>query len=127
MKRKKKSQMKITLKNIITFLAFIISLLYCVIFYNYYFGRSMVYAKETVASPVQKNQISQAQEINLEKIIEQNAKQGQKEEYKIEETVLEYITKYRNNNQLPKGQMQVVQEGREGKQQITTKSTYQNG
>ena len=126
MKHKKKSQMKFTLKNIITFLIFIISLLYCIIFYNYYFGRNTVYAKEA-SSTVEKTKISQAQEINLEEILAQNVKEGQKEEYKTEETVLEYITKYRNNNQLPKGQMQVVQEGREGKQQITTKSTYQNG
>ncbi len=117
--------MKLNLKNIITFLAFIISLLYCIIFYNYYFGRNTVYAKET-ASSIEQTKISQAKEINLETILEKNAKEGQKEEYSIEETVLEYITKYRNNNQLPKGQIQVVQEGREGKQEITIKKTYQN-
>ena len=120
----KKKYMKITLKNIITFLAFIISLLYIIIFYNYYFARGIVYASETVAN-VEKTKISEAQEIEIEKIIEQNMPEGKREEYSIEETTLEYITKYKNNASLPKGQIQVIQEGREGKQEITIKRTYQ--
>lgn len=124
-RKKQKKYEKITLRNLITFLAFIISLLYLVIFYNYYFGRSSVYASEAL-SPVEENKISQAQEIDIEKIIMQNIQEGQKEEYRIEETTLEYITKYKNNTSLPKGQIQVIQEGREGKQEITIKSTYQN-
>ena len=121
----KKKHIKITLKNIITFLVFIISLLYSVIFYNYYFARGNVYASEVIAE-VEKTKISQAPEINLEKIIQQNAEEGQKEEYTVEETTLEYITKYKNNPNLPKGNIQVIQEGREGKQEITTKKIYQN-
>lgn len=128
MKAKDKAKkMKITLKNVITFLAFLISLLYIIIFYNYYFGRSKVYASETISYDTQEVKISNAQEIDLEKIIEQNASTTQKEEYIVEETVLEYITKYRNNSNLPKGEIQVVQEGREGKQEITIKRTYQEG
>ena len=120
----RKTHKKITLKNIITFLGLIISLLYIVIFYNYYFGRSSVYASETIAN-IEETPISQAEEIDIEEIIRQNTKEGQKEEYSVEEATLEYITKYRNNASLPKGQMQVVQEGREGKQEITTKRIYQ--
>ncbi len=120
----RRTHMKITLKNIITFLGLIISLLYIVIFYNYYFGRNNVYASETLAN-IEENPISQAEEIDIEEIIRQNTKEGQKEEYSVEEATLEYITKYRNNANLPKGQMQVVQEGREGKQEITTKRIYQ--
>lgn len=127
-KKKQKTYMKITLKSMITFLAFLISLLYIVIFYNYYFGRNKVYASETVSYEQAKEvKISQAQEIDLEKIIEQNASKSQKEEYIVEEKVLEYLTKYRNNKDLPKGSIQVVQEGREGKQEITTKRIYQEG
>lgn len=122
----KKMHMKITLKNIITFLAFILSLLYMVIFYNYYFGRNSVYASETVSNEIKAIKISEASKVNIEEIIAQNAQDGKKEEYSVEETTLEYITKYRNNSSLPKGQMQVVQEGREGKQEITTKRIYQN-
>ena len=123
-KKGQKIHIKITLKNIITFLAFIISLLYVVIFYNYYFGRNNVYASET-SSDVEKTKISEAQKVDIEKIITQNRKEGQKEEYIVQETTLEYITKYRNNASLPKGTMQVIQEGREGKQEITTKRIYQ--
>ena len=97
-RKKQKIGIKITLKSSITFLAFLISLLYCVIFYNYYFGRNHVYASETLSREVQNVSISKAEEIDIEKIIEQNAKEGKKEEYIVEETVLEYITKYRNNS-----------------------------
>ncbi len=125
MKAKDKNKtIKITLKNIITFLAFMISLLYGIIFYNYYFGRNQVYASETIAR-IEKVKISQAKEIEMEEIIAQNIQEGKKEEYHVEETTLEYLTKYRNNANLPKGQIQVVQEGRDGKQEITTKKTYQ--
>lgn len=120
----KKKHLKMTLKNIITFLAFMISLLYMVIFYNYYFAKGNVYASETVAK-VEETKISEAKEIEIEKIIEQNNPEGKREEYSVEETTLEYITKYKNNVSLPKGQIQVIQEGREGKQEITIKRTYQ--
>lgn len=127
-KRQLKIQMKITLKNVITFLAFIISVLYLVIFYNYYFGQSSVYASGTTTlANVENTKISEAKEIDIEEIINKNQKDGQKEEYLVEETTLEYITKYKNNNSLPKGTLQVVQEGREGKQEITKKRIYQNG
>jgi beta-N-acetylglucosaminidase len=124
-KKTQKTHIKITLKNIIAFLVFIISLLYIVIFYNYYFGRNNVYAAETI-SYTEETRISEAQEIDIEKIITQNANEGQKEEYTVQETTLEYITKYKNNESLPKGTIQVVQEGREGKQEITTKKIYQD-
>ena len=128
MKKKSKLRTKITLKNIIIFLAFNISLLYIVIFYNYYFVDSKVYASRIIeTTKIQNTKISKAQKTDLENIINTNQKEGQKEEYLVEETTLEYITKYQNNNSLPKGKLQVVQEGREGKQEITKKRTYQNG
>lgn len=125
-KEKNKKHIKITLKSIITFLASVIILLYCVIFYNYYFAQNDVYAMEEVSSTVSNIKISNAKEIDIEKILDENAKEGKREEFVIEETELEYITTYRNNSELPKGTLQVVQEGREGKQQITIKKTYQN-
>lgn len=127
-KKKQKPDRKMTLKSMITFLTFLIILLYIIIFYNYYFGRNKVYASETISNhDKQEIKISNAQEIDLEKIIEQNAPKTQKEEYIVEEKELEYLTKYRNNKNIPKGKIQVVQEGREGKQQITTKKIYEEG
>ncbi len=122
-KKRSKIHIKVTLKSIIIFFTFIISVLYMIIFYNYYFVRSSVFATET-ASYAEPIKISKAQDINIEEIINQNSKEGQREEYSVEETTLEYLTKYRNNSTLPKGTIQVIQEGREGKQEITTKRTY---
>ena len=123
-KKMQKIHMKITLKNIISFLVLSISLLYVVIFYNYYFGNNRVYATEA-SSNIEKIRISEAQEVDLEKVMTENVEEGKREEYSVQETTLEYITKYRNNANLPKGVIQVIQEGREGKQEITTKKIYQ--
>ena len=131
MKAKDKSRKykKITLKKLIISMASILIILYSIIFYNYYFAKNEVYAKETSAdiSESQSVEISNAENINLDEIIENNTKNQQTEEYTTEEAVLEYITKYKSNAELPKGMIQVVQEGREGTQQIIKKNTYQNG
>ena len=104
---------------------FIIIILIIIELYNKYFYKNDVYAKET-SEEASNIKISTAEPINIENIIEKNTENKGKEEYKTEEVTLEYITKYRNNAQLPKGTVQVVQEGREGKQQIVTKYTYKN-
>ena len=119
----------LTLKKIILFLAFAIIILWCISTYNYYFSKNEVYAKETIAiqEEGEKLKISKAEEVDLDAIIAENTKSEQKEEYITEEVKLEYITKYQSNSSLPKGIIQVVQEGREGKQQITKKRIYENG
>ena len=61
--------------------------------------------------------------IDIEEIVKQNSKINL-EQIVTEEINLEYITQYENNNELPLGVMQVIQEeGRTGKQQITKKIT----
>lgn len=120
-----KSKDKIKNKKNFAILAFIISILIIIELYNKYFYKNDVYAKET-SEEASNIKISTAEPINIENIIEKNTENKGKEEYKTEEVTLEYITKYRNNAQLPKGTVQVVQEGREGKQQIVTKYTYKN-
>ena len=124
-KQKRNKRLKVTVKNIIGLVAFIISILYIIIFYNFYFVNNDVYAKETDAE-VTNITISNAKEVNLDEIIETNSNQGKKEEFYTEEAELEYLTTYRNNSSLPKGTIQVVQEGREGKQEVTKKRTYEN-
>ena len=128
-KEKAKKSQKIhkakMLKNTVIFLAFIISVLYVIILYDHYFERNNVYASETLAKG-ENIKISSAKEIDIEEVITENIKQGQKEEYIVQEATLEYITKYRSNANLPKGTIQVVQEGREGKQEITIKKVYQD-
>ena len=124
--KKKNKRLKITVKNIIGIVAFIISILYIVIFYNFYFANNDVYAKEATSS-IESIEISNAKNVNLNEIIEENSNQGKKEEFYTEEEDLEYLTTYRNNPSLPKETIQVIQEGREGKQEVTKKRTYENG
>ncbi len=123
-KDKKKRHIKISLKNIIYLCLFFIILLYSIIFYNLYFSKE-VFASDNTEKNEEKVRISNASEINIEEIIDKNTNNGRKEEISVHEETLEYITKYRTNNKLPKGMVQVVQEGREGKQEITTKKVYE--
>ena len=60
-------------------------------------------------------------------IIRNNNDESQKEEIETKEEVLEFMTKYKTNKDLPKGTIQVLQEGREGLQQISLKKTYKYG
>ncbi len=52
--------------------------------------------------------------INLYEIMEQNTKNNQKEEMVVEEIDMEYTTRYKNNQELASGVVQVLQEGRAG-------------
>lgn len=89
-----------------------------------YFNTEVVYANYNDTNYVK---ISNASPVDIENIIMQNNKTN-KEKIVTEEINIEYITEYKNNNKLPKGTMQVIQEGRTGKQQITKKITFdENG
>lgn len=124
-KDKSKKQIKITVKKIIISVFFLISILYIAVFYNKYFRKNNVYATET-AVEMQKIKISNANPVNIEEIINNNSRDKEKIEYFTEEIELEYITKYQDNSLLPKGTIQVIQEGRQGKQQIVKRRVYNN-
>lgn len=120
----KEKKIKITLKGII-FIAFgFFAILYLVMFYNMYSTINKSYAKETDAEPEKNIKISNANEINIEQIINKNTNNGETEQITKKEEVLEYLTQYRTNKDIPKGISYVVQEGRQGKQEIVVKSTY---
>ena len=129
MKAKDKAKKRgISLKKIIIFLTSIIILLFLVACYNHYLTEGEVLARETTGEVSSSDVvISNAEEINLDELISTNTSSGASEEYVTEEVDLEYITKYNENPELPTGVMQVVQEGREGTQEVTTKKTYENG
>ena len=93
-KDKTKKYIKISLKNIIYFIIFVISLLYIGIFYNLYFVKNNVFAKETVSN-IEEKKISNAESIDIDSII--SDEKDTREEYFVEEVELEYITKYKNN------------------------------
>ena len=124
-KENKEKKVKITIKNFIYFLVFIVLILYSILFYHLYFSNKVYATEETVSQNTVR--ISQAEEVNLEEMISRNTNDGQREEYEVKEEVLEYITKYRTNTSIPKGVVQVVQEGRQGIQEVTIKKTYKDG
>ena len=124
-KDKKRRNFKVTVKNIILCLSTVLAIIYGMIFYSYYFYKSEVYASNSIENNTQVK-ISDASKIDIDSIIKNNIKQGQKEEFVVEEQELEFITKYQNNSEIPKGKLQVLQEGRNGKQEIIKKRIYEN-
>lgn len=64
-------------------------------------------------------------ELDIRQIIANNSQSIKKEEIITKEKDLEYTTKYIENPELPKGMMQVMQEGIDGKQEIYTKKIYE--
>lgn len=69
---------------------------------------------------------SNVEQLDLTEIIKENTKDLITEELSVVEEELEYTSVYQNNDTLPRGTIQVVQEGRTGKQSIITKKTYKN-
>ena len=124
--KEKNKKVKITLKTII-FSAFAFFIfLYMFMFYNIYFPINKSYAKETDTNP-EETRISNANKIDIDEVINTNTDNGQTVQITQKEEVLEYLTEYRTNKTLPKGVSYVVQEGRQGTQNITIKSTYKDG
>lgn len=70
---------------------------------------------------------SSIEQMSLTEIISKNTSENITEEIIVEEEDIEYKTIYTDNSELPKGTIQVLQEGRDGKQNIITKKTYCNG
>ena len=130
----KEKKLKITLKTIIYVAFAFFAILYIIMFCKMYFPINKSYAKETTTNSdnesntinkTEKNQeMSQANKIDIDKIINQNTNDGQTEQITKKEEVLEYLTEYRTNKEIPKGISVVVQEGREGKQELAIKTTY---
>ena len=130
---KKKNGIKITLKKIIMLLTCIISILYIYVFYNFYFASETVFARKSIEEFNTNIEISNINKISTEKFTldaeklnSENSNQNYKEELIEEEKVLEYTTKYINSSKIPKGTIQVIQEGREGIEKAIIKKSYEN-
>ena len=120
----KENKIKITLKKIICAAFGFFAILYLIMFYKMYVPVNKSYAKETEIETEEETKISNANEIDIEQIINKNTNDGQTEQITKKEEVLEYLTQYRTNKEIPKGISVVVQEGMQGKQEITIKTTY---
>ncbi len=115
-------------KKIITVIFIFITII-CVIlvFYNLYYQKNKAY---TVSSKIEKQNssqiISNAKKIDVDAIIEQNVENKKPEEYRQEEVVLEYLTEYVTNPEVPQGELHIIQEGVKGTQKIIYKKIYEN-
>ena len=102
------------------FIVLIVLLVVLVLFYIFSkFNKKIVYANN---QDIVNIKFSNAQNFNLDEVINQNNKVNS-ERIITEEINLEYITQYKNTEDLPEGVIQVIQEGRTGKKQITKRIT----
>ncbi len=119
---------KENLKIVIIIAIFSIFLLVLLIVYTKHISSQPAYATNLTNNskkPIIK--ISNAKIINIENIIENNNKNNTvKEEIYEKQEELEYITKYKNSNEIYIGTTRVSQEGRNGIQTITMKKIYDN-
>ena len=114
---------KITVKRLVILLAFFAVFFWLILSYFTYKDIWKTYGKEDDKDK-ENIQISKAEHVNIDKIMNENLGENGKEEIEKKEVELEYITKYKTNNKLPKGMIQVVQEGRTGTQEVVTKKVY---
>lgn len=62
--------------------------------------------------------------IDINNIIQNNLNNESKEIIETQVVELEYETQYQNNPNLPKGKVQILQQGQDGKQELIIKKTY---
>ena len=80
-------------KNIFIIFILVILLIMCVIYYVYS-NKKQIYATSNLN--IKNIKISNTNTIDIEEIISRNTKEKAREEIIVEETELEYITKYKN-------------------------------
>lgn len=80
--------------------------------------------QETIT--VQSNKIEVETVEDVLQIIEKNNTILVKQEIEKQVMDVEYTTQYQENDSLPKGSMQVIQDGSDGKQTVIVKRTYEN-
>lgn len=117
---KSKAVLKNTLfLSIFSIIIFSITALFCVKIFGVQF-------QETSTMPTEINLKRNQNPINLEETLKENTSEIVSQEMVIEEIDLEYTTEYRNNASLPKGTIQVIQEGRDGRQNAIIIKKYIN-
>lgn len=83
--------------------------------------------KSTKISPQATIDSAKRPPIAIEEITQNNSNELTTQVIEEEEIDLEFTTQYKNNNQLAKGKIQVLQEGVDGKQTVIVKKIYKNG
>lgn len=120
---KKQEKSNINLKNIEKYIILIFAVFVVFIF------SGTVWAVYNRANNTEREIILYRNEnpINLEKIIKENIDSKVEEGLLIEEIDLEYTTIYEENPTLPKGTIQVLNEGRDGRKNIFILRKYKDG
>lgn len=89
---------------------------------------SLVQHDQKEEQSLQENKTYQKKEdytVNVLDTLLANQEKEVTEELETEEIDLEYTTIYQNNPELPKGMIQVLQQGKDGKQVVVTKKIYE--
>lgn len=124
MEKQKKKQVKTNqIRYVIVFSILLVIALLISIFFILFYTNKKVYA----SSPIEEKsfELVEGQDKDIEEILRNNLQSSIREEMLTEEIDLEYTTIYEESSDLPKGRMQVVQQGRDGKQVVVTKKTYE--
>lgn len=124
MEKQKKKQVKTNqIRYVIVFSILLVIALLISIFFILFYTNKKVYA----SSPIEEKsfELVEGQDKDIEEILRNNLQSSIREEMLTEEIDLEYTTIYEESSDLPKGRMQVVQQGRDGKQVAVTKKTYE--
>lgn len=114
-------------KNTQLFIAFfilIISILLAVALYTFFKVELNLDSKN--APKIEYIYYKNLNPINIKEIVEKNNTNNKYEKIVVEERELVYTTLYKENNQLPSGNYRVIQIGRNGKQNVVVKQTYEN-
>ena len=112
-------------RKIIYFISIIIAILCNLVLWSKVFEKGLL-ETSTYAYTVPEVEYERVEQLDLTEIINKNISEVIKEEISVIEEDVEYNTTYMNNPEYPKGSIQVLQEGRVGKQNIITKKTYRN-
>ena len=130
--KKEKSKIKINdnrVRNLIIVLGVILAILIIVfilgiVIVRYRAGKEVVTQKTTEAKQIEWFDDKYEEVINISNIIQSNINTEIKEVIETQTVELEYVTQYQNNPNLPKGKVQVLQQGEDGKQELIIKKTY---
>ena len=116
----------------ILFIIIAITLVIAIIFAVFNTFKAPKIDEVTIYNPVAESEIeivqrSDDKEIDLHSIISQNEQEVLIEQIIRQEMNIDFNTQYRENSSLQSGQMQTIQEGKDGKQDAITRCAYKNG
>ena len=113
--------------RVILSIVIIVVFVFCIILSNYIIKSKISKDIVTVTAPVEEEVewFIEQESVDINNIIQNNIGNQVKEVIETKVVELEYETEYKNNSSLPKGKIQVLQQGQDGKQELIIKKQYQ--